>query len=149
MEHFFEELFAYNDHFNKKLIKLLNENSSSASEKALKLLSHVVDAHEVWNGRILRQKTLGIWELHQLKDLERMNEDNYTTSLKILRSKSLTEIIEYTNSQGKTFSNSLRDVMFHVINHSTYHRAQIATECRQYGIQPLVSDYIFYKRETE
>ena len=71
---------------------------------------------------------------------------NYEHSLHILDKFDLTATMSYTNSKGQTFSNSIRDILFHVINHSTYHRAQIATEFKQNGLEPLVTDYIFYKR---
>ncbi|WP_185211767.1 DinB family protein [Sphingobacterium mizutaii] len=35
--------------------------------------------------------------------------------------------------------------MFHIINHSNYHRAQIATELRKQEIEPIQTDYIKYK----
>ncbi|QLH28398.1 MAG: hypothetical protein HWD63_02710 [Candidatus Parvibacillus calidus] len=39
----------------------------------------------------------------------------------------------------------MKDIIFHIINHSTYHRGQIAMEFRQSGLEPLNTDYIFYK----
>ena len=54
-----------------------------------------------------------------------------------------------TNSKGETFSNKIKDILFHIINHSTYHRAQIATDLKQNGIEPINTDYIFYKRKLE
>ena len=55
-------------------------------------------------------------------------------------------MVHYTNTNGQAFDNSVRDILFNVINHSTYHRGQIAREFREYGPEPLVTDYIFYKR---
>ncbi|WP_209331385.1 DinB family protein [Lunatimonas salinarum] len=34
----------------------------------------------------------------------------------------------------------------HIVNHSTYHRGQIATLFRESGLQPVVTDYIMLKR---
>jgi uncharacterized damage-inducible protein DinB len=44
------------------------------------------------------------------------------------------------------FSNDIKSIIFHVINHSTYHRGQIASEFKQNGLDPMVTDYILYKR---
>ncbi|MCF8317339.1 MAG: hypothetical protein K9I02_01220 [Haliscomenobacter sp.] len=55
-------------------------------------------------------------------------------------------IINYSNSKGQLFSNSIQDMLFHIINHSTYHRGQVATEFKRQGLEPLVTDYIFFKR---
>jgi len=80
--------------------------------------------------------------------LKNIDKSNYEQTLLILDDFDLNTPIEYTNSKGDTFSNNIRDIYFHVINHSTHHRGQIASEFRQYGINPLVSDYIFYKRTS-
>ena len=39
-------------------------------------------------------------------------------------------------------------MLFHFVNHSTYHRGQIASNLKEHGIEPLVTDYIFYKRKN-
>ena len=36
-----------------------------------------------------------------------------------------------------------------VINHSTYHRAQIAQKVKALGGKPAVTDYIVYQRELQ
>lgn len=56
--------------------------------------------------------------------------------------------IGYKTSKGDAFQNTVKDILFHIINHSTYHRGQIAANCKEYGIEPLMSDYIFYKRDS-
>ncbi|MCH7396746.1 hypothetical protein MM236_02050 [Belliella sp. DSM 107340] len=53
---------------------------------------------------------------------------------------------DYSNSKGQKYSSSVRDILFHIINHSTYHRSQIASELKNQGIEPLITDYIFFKR---
>jgi len=56
------------------------------------------------------------------------------------------DTIEYKNSSGRVFHNRVQDVIFHVANHSTYHRGQMAAEFKQSGLNPLVTDFIVYKR---
>lgn len=147
MKHFFKELFEYNHHFNHKLFDAFIVNQDKTSEKAVKLYNHVLNAHQIWNNRIdPKQATFGVWELHPIQDLKDIDKTNFEQTLQILDRFDLNERINYSNSKGQTFNNSVRDLFFHVINHSTYHRGQIATEFKQYGLEPLVTDYIFYKR---
>ena len=75
-----------------------------------------------------------------------MDRTNHEQSLQILDNVDLDKMIHYNNTKGEASVNSVRDILFHVINHSTYHRGQIATEFRQNGLDPLVTDYIYYKR---
>jgi uncharacterized damage-inducible protein DinB len=146
MINFFRELFEYGDHYNKALINLLIEYQQKVSEKSFQLLNHIINAHQVWNSRILKQSSFGIFEMHPTIELQELNAANFQNTLYILQNTEFAQAIDYSNSKGDKFSNSVRDILFQVINHSTYHRAQIATECRQNGIEPLLTDYIFYVR---
>ncbi len=147
MQSFFKELFEYSHHFNQKLIAVVNDNPGKTSEKAVKLMNHVLNAHQIWNNRIdPKQATFGVWEMHPVADLKGIDQNNYEHTLHLLNMCDLNTTIHYTNTRGQTFSNSIRDILFHAINHSTYHRGQIATELKQNGLEPLVTDYILYKR---
>lgn len=147
MKQFFKELFEYNHHFNQKLSDVFMTNPEKTTEKSVKLFNHILNAHQIWNNRIeTKQPTFGVWELRNTQELKNIDKINYEQTLHILDKFELNEIIIYSNSKGQTFDNNTRDTLFHVINHSTYHRGQIATEFKQFGLEPLVTDYIFYKR---
>lgn len=147
MKSFYRELFEYSHHFNQKLTDVFNDNPDKISKKSVKLFNHVLNAHQIWNNRIdPKQTPFGVWELHDTQDLKTIDKTNYEQTLQILDKFDLNETINYSNSKGQAFSNSIKDILFHVINHSTYHRGQVATEFKQYGLEPLVTDYIFYKR---
>ena len=147
MKQFFKELFEYSNHCNQKLGDAFDDNPEKTSEKALKLFSHILNAHQIWNNRINPvQTTFKVWELQQVKDFKSIDKTNYEQTLEILDKFPLGEIINYSTSNGQAFSNSVRDILFHVINHSTYHRGQIATEFKLHGLDPLWTDYILYKR---
>ncbi len=147
MIQFFKELFEYSHHFNQKLCDVLNDNPYRGSEKAIKLYNHILNAHQIWNNRIDPKQTFfGVWEIHPVSDLKGIDKASFEQTLLILDKFDLNESISYTNTKGQTFTNSVRDILFHAINHSTYHRGQIATELRQNELEPLNTDYIFYKR---
>ena len=55
--------------------------------------------------------------------------------------------VAYTNSSGTAFETPLRDILTHVVNHGTHHRAQIALVLREAGIAPPATDYIYFVRE--
>jgi uncharacterized damage-inducible protein DinB len=147
MKQFFKELTEYSHHFNQKLIEVFIDNPDKISEKAEKLYNHIINAHQIWNNRIdPKQAVFGAWELHPVQDLKGIENKNYEHTLQILNDYDLKLIINYSNSKGQLFSNSIQDMLFHIINHSTYHRGQIATEFKRQGLEPLVTDYIFFKR---
>lgn len=144
---FFEELLEYTFHFNDKTAALLIPELVNMPEKSLRLLNHTINAQEIWNARIEERlcNTL-VWEVRPLDRLKQINENNYNNSIRILHDYDLNKQISYKNSKGQAFTNSVKDILFHIINHATYHRGQIASDCKAHGIEPLISDYIFYKR---
>lgn len=147
MKDFFKELLEYNHTCNQKVWNIFNENPKGSSENAIKLFSHILNAHHIWNCRINSiQETYGVWELQPIQQGRDIDKANYENSLLILKNVDLNQMITYTNTRGLVFNNSIRDTLFHVINHSTYHRAQIATDFRENGLVPLMTDYILHKR---
>jgi uncharacterized damage-inducible protein DinB len=147
MKDFLKELFAYSHHFNQQLATIFIEQAGKTSEKSVKWFNHILNAHRAWNNRILKQPgPLSAWEINHASNLKAIDHSNYNASLQILDQFELVDLINYKTFKGDPFSNTVRDILFHVINHSTYHRGQIAADFRQTGIEPIVSDYIFYKR---
>lgn len=148
MNAFFDELFAYNYHSNQQLATYITEHADRVSYKTLQLFSHILNAHHIWNSRILGEKNaFGVWQIHPHDDFSEIDKTNYRNTRSILATHGgLDAIIQYKTTTGNAFQNTIKDVLFHAINHSTYHRGQIATELRQSGLEPLPTDYIFYKR---
>jgi uncharacterized damage-inducible protein DinB len=52
--------------------------------------------------------------------------------------------ITYENPPGTPWIYSLEQMMQHVVNHSTYHRGQVAGMLRQLGVAPPPTDYLVY-----
>ena len=57
------------------------------------------------------------------------------------------KLLQYSNTKGDKFENSVHDVVQHCMNHSTFHRGQIITMLRQLGFTKLFpTDYIAFCR---
>ena len=50
--------------------------------------------------------------------------------------------LTYISDHGDTLTSDLWRQMFHVINHQSYHRGQVATLLRQLGVQPPTTDFL-------
>ena len=147
MEPFFHQLFDYNFFCNKKLIESCS-GMKKVPENTLKLFSHILNAHHIWNARL--QETdpqLGVWDIHPLGKWEELHYENQRTSFEIIsNAASFEKRISYQTTEGQNYANSLQDILFHIVNHSTHHRAQISNDFRAAGLEPLSLDYIIYKR---
>lgn len=60
---------------------------------------------------------------------------------------SLQRSIALTGPEGRPYSSPLWRAMQHVVNHSSYHRGQIAAMLRQVGATPQATDLMLYYRE--
>ena len=149
MNDFFKEIFEYTYYFNTKVLDVLLQDQLTFPEKSLQLLNHTINTQEVWNARIKQTpNTTTAWQMRPVHLLSEINDDNYKISLQIIDTFDFNQIIHYANSTGAEYDNSVKDILFHIVNHSTYHRGQIATDCKLNGIPPLVTDYSFYKRDS-
>jgi uncharacterized damage-inducible protein DinB len=149
MKSLFNDLFEYNRHMNNELIRAMVQNKTTVSEKSLKWMNHILNAHELYNCRIepAGYQPPGTWDMRDIEELATINENNFQVSLGIIRLYDFDTNILYTTMKGIAMENTVGDILFHVVNHSTYHRGQIAVEFRSTGIEPLVTDYVFYRRK--
>ncbi|MCI3935972.1 damage-inducible protein DinB [Chryseobacterium aahli] len=140
------DLFEYTYHFNNEMIRIISENISKVDEKIISLINHTLNAQQVWNSRILNEKSFEVWQINSFEKLEEINNQNFKTSIQIIENSDFDQRIEYQNSKGSKFENSIFEILFQAINHSTYHRGQINSLLKRNGIEPILTDYIFYKR---
>ncbi|MDR6157266.1 putative damage-inducible protein DinB [Chryseobacterium sp. SLBN-27] len=140
------DLFKYTYHFNKEMIKAIAENLEKVDEKTISLMNHTLNAQQIWNSRILRENSFEVWQINPFEELEDINQQNFNKSLEIVEKFDPDQKMEYQNSKGTKFENTVFEMLFQAINHSTYHRGQINSLLKQNGINPILTDYIFYKR---
>lgn len=151
MKNYFLKLIDYDHHTNKTLAKLIVE--AGEPEQAVKLMAHMLAAQQVWLNRCKYLPAPGgaLWPDWRADTFEQIINDNHARWVDFLSEQSdndFEKIVYYKNSKGDSFENKLEDVMAHLINHGTHHRAQIGQELKLAGVEKLpVTDYIFYIRE--
>lgn len=147
MKSFFLDTFEYNYEANQKLIALVKSNPEAYSEKVQILIGHTINAHSIWNHRI--EGTLspfGVWDVFKISELAELDTKNYFESQSYIDRHNLDTEVNYSNFEGKVFSRDIATILFHSINHSTYHRGQLMTELKLQGVPPITLDYIYLKR---
>ena len=112
----------------------------------LRWLGHIVAAEFLWLGRLLEQPSaLPVWpdlapdEIAAL--LDRLGAD-WTGYLSALAEEDLTDGVGYRNTQGEFWTNTVGDILTHVVSHSAYHRGQIAAAVRAAGGDAAYTDFI-------
>ncbi len=59
-----------------------------------------------------------------------------------LDSTSLAAPLAYINSRGETWTYPLWEMLYHLLNHQSYHRGQVSTLLRLLGAQPAAVDFL-------
>lgn len=147
MKPFLEDFFQYNESSNDKLILLLQKHGNKLSKNCLRVFSHILNAQDIWNKRILGiSQHYGIWEIHPLESMNTINRSLHQNTLDILEKSDLNQIISYKTTKGLDFSDAVQDILIHMVNHSTYHRGQVTMMLREEVDEAFATDYIFRKR---
>lgn len=140
------DLFEYTYHFNKEMIQIIAENQGKVTGNIIGLINHTLNAQQIWNARISGGKLYEVWQIHPFENLDDINQENLARSIEIVETHDMDRRMQYKNSKGTEFVNTVFEMLFQAINHSTYHRGQINSLLKQNGIDPVLTDYIFYKR---
>lgn len=140
------DLFEYTYHFNRQMILVILENISKTDEKTIRLINHTLNAQQIWNSRILNENSFDVWQINPFDRLVEINLQNFHKSIQIIGNSDPDKLVVYQNSKGEKFENTVFEMLFQAVNHSTYHRGQINFLLKQNGIEPVLTDYIFYKR---
>lgn len=128
------------------------DKATVANAKSFLLMSHLLTAEEVWLCRLQgREAPLQwLWKEYPMGELQQKAEErkrDWEMYLQRIEEATLNRPVQYKDSRGQIFTTQVGDVLNQVINHSTYHRAQMALLFRQELIEPPATDYILYTRQ--
>lgn len=148
MKSYFLRLYNYNAWANKRVIDTLTRQNIS-DEKILTLMGHVVAAQFLWLHRIkgLPPAQVKLWGEYSLAQVTSMADEAGKLWLEFVNAnESFDRELTYYNYVGDPYTNNVESIMIHLVNHCSYHRAQIAMLLRQKGFEPINTDFITYDR---
>ena len=148
MKKYFLKLYQYNGWANKRVLGTL-QRQHVKDEKILSLMGHVVAAQFLWLHRIkgLPPPELKLWGEYSLEQLVALADKAGREWLEFVESTdNFDRQLTYTNYVKEPYTNNVEMIMIHLVNHSSYHRAQVAMLLRQKGFEPINTDFITYDR---
>jgi len=148
MKKYFLKLYQYNAWANKRVIDCLTRQHID-DQKILSLMGHVVAAQYLWLHRIkgLPAAPVKLWDDYTLDQVSGMAEDVGKLWLEFVETTdNFDRELTYRNYTNDPYTNNVEMIMMHLVNHSSYHRAQIAMLLRQKGFEPINTDFITYDR---
>lgn len=123
--------------------------------RAAEIFAHVQAARRVWLSRLAPRMTGPPESIFPVITLEESVREAdalgplWGEFLSELTEEGLDERVVYTSTDGGVFSNTVAEVLGHVVNHSSYHRGQIAMLVATTGAEPAVTDWIYRTREQQ
>jgi uncharacterized damage-inducible protein DinB len=148
MKKYFLKLYQYNAWANERVMACLRRQSVQ-DEKILSIFGHVLAAQFLWLHRIkgLTPPNVKLWGEYTLDTLEKMANDANQQWLDFVEyNESFDRELTYTNYTGDPYTNNVESIMMHLVNHCSYHRAQVALLLRQKRFEPINTDLITYDR---
>lgn len=154
-------LFEYNEWANKHLL----ETASALSEDELvrdlgasfggvkENLQHTLAAQVLWLARWAKHKPAGLLApdksqtLPAMRDSYGASHDGIRQFVEALTETDLAGTISYVDTRGAAQERVLWQVMLHVVNHGTHHRAETALLLTSLGRPPRELDYVFFELE--
>jgi uncharacterized damage-inducible protein DinB len=150
MRKFFIEYFQYNDWANDRVIESLKA-IEHPPERCVSLISHIISSQDVWLERISGSYdwNIEIWEsfnLFECSVLSFQSSEGWMNFIRKSREKDFDNLINYKNTKGNQYETPVKEIIAHVLNHSSYHRGQINQILIDNNVPAVPIDYIYYTR---
>ena len=141
-------LFRYDDWANRRTLDALRNQTS---ERSRQILAHILITKQEYFERLRGKDSTGFnfWPDLSLDECERLTDittDNYARLLYDADESLLDRTAAYKTSEGVPFENTYRELLTHVLFHSSIHRGNIVLKMREEGLEPPKIDYILYLR---
>lgn len=141
-----------------EVIRLLDDEvffraNNSSFPSLAKTVTHMWGAQHIWlrrmHGENLRKPPMAEKQLtkHEALDGLISSSSDFVVFAKSKDDTFLSSRYKYNSMKGDPFEDSYEDTLFHVVNHSTYHRGQLISMLRDAGIVKLpATDLIHFLR---
>jgi uncharacterized damage-inducible protein DinB len=158
-----ELLYRYNRWANQRIVDATGDLTGAQLEQKIEssfasiraTLEHIVGAEWVWLERWKGTSPTSLPTGADYSTTEAIRERfeeverDRQKYLAGLTEEGLQQEISYSRFNGERQTHRLGRLMQHLINHSTYHRGQVATMLRQAGLTPPTTDLLYYYDEEK
>ena len=156
-----ELLVAYNQWANARTLDAASRLDAEAFRRDLggsypsihDTLVHVLLAERLWLARWQGNSPRETLDPAAFENVDALRapwhevETGQRAFVRALAPDALARVLSYVNTRGETWSYPLASMIQHVVNHSTYHRGQVATMLRQLGAEPIPTDLLVFADE--
>ncbi|MEZ0608257.1 DinB family protein [Fibrella sp. WM1] len=145
------KLLNYELWANSRVIEALT-TLADPPPRAVAIMAHVLSAGQVWLSRILKEPVdVAVWEdiaVDQLMNVAQRQNERFRHFVAQQDETALQRTIDYTDTKGTPYTNSLLDLLIHVSHHAAYHRGQVIQLIRPLAVAVPPTDYVVWLRTT-
>ena len=143
MESFFLHKFSFDRNANEVWIASLDEQDVTQNLEIRRQMCHILNVHHLWASRLVGTPVLSDdWDDLPFYAWEKLNAENFLLIERFLNNESIEKQIAYKTSDGESCEMPASDILYHILQHSTHHRAVINSLLRQQDLQPVEFNYI-------
>lgn len=126
----------------------------NGSKRSLEILVHLLITEKEYFERLYGKDSTGFdffpkMTIQECSTLAKENAGRYEKLLKRFDDEAIGMYVKYKTSEGVPYENTFREMLSHVLIHSSTHRGNIMLTLREEGFEPPTIDYIIYLRETK
>jgi uncharacterized damage-inducible protein DinB len=158
-----QELYRYNQWANDRAfeaasgltLEAFTRDVGNSYPSVRDTLTHIVWAEWIWLQRWKGTSPQHRFEAAEFPDVNTLNtrwlelKAGQRAFVEAVTGERLHAVLPYVNLQGQTWRYTLWRQMYHVVNHSTYHRGQLTTMLRQLGTVAVATDFLVFHDELD
>jgi len=142
------------DHVGSKDPSLYHQEAKNSFKTISDTYGHVITVDYLWFKRLtgIEKPDLVDFDVSSVvstKEAFKNLHEEMEAYFESLSEAAWKENLNFTNMKGHPFSNTREEMFFTFINHSSYHRGQVTSFLRQFDLEGIPVDYIYYSRETK
>ncbi len=148
IEHFVH-LFEYDRWADQRVMASL---AASDSTRSRQILAHLLITKQEYFERLGNKDSTGFdfWPDLSLDECRLLAESTFNSYMNLLHGSDaalLDRTASYKTSEGAPHRNTYRELLTHVLFHSSIHRGNIVLKMREETLEPPKVDYILYLRD--
>lgn len=157
-----QAMFHYHKWATQKLLDhvgttdgdIFHETAKNSFKSISETFGHIITVDYLWFMRLtgIEKPEIGNFDISSVDSTKvafaRLHEE-MGAFFKSLSKSEWKERLNFTNMKGQPFSNTREEMFFTFINHSSYHRGQVTSFLRQFDLEGIAIDYIYFAKETK
>lgn len=147
MQGFFLSKFEFDFQANNHWIDSIEQQNLTDNFEIRRQLCHILNVHHLWISRLNGENVISNdWDDLPFYAWKKLNRENSAQTQLFIINKDIAGETEYTDSEGNLQRKSSGDILYHILQHSTHHRAVINSLIKKFGVIPVEMNFIAWKQ---